>query len=630
MDGLTVIIPFWNGHATIKRLLDSLPADLPVVVVDDQSDVPYQSRRANVRVVRPEKKGYFAGAVNAGLAACNGDALILNQDSWLEGTAWLELLADKRRKYAFTGHGVFGHPAWPTGYVQGTFMLMRRDAISKIGGLNARDYPLWGCTAEWQVRACRAGFQALPVPEIPGFHHQERERGAYGSSITEALRREPDEKGRFIRTPPMISVVVPCFNYGRYLPDLVASLAGGPSSLGAMPGQTFAAWELVIVDDASSDNSAEIANSLADPWKGIRVVRRPRNGGTPAANNSGIKAAYGRYITILGADDMMEPWRLESLYLAAEAHPHSVIYDDGTLFKAGQRLESWRMPEYDFEALLEKNIMHAGILFPKRAWKETGGYPETMKEGREDWAFNIALGAAGYCGVRVAKAGYLYRRERHNRTLRNGGPSWREHFVNQVRELYPGLYQGERPMACCGGGRSPARKSNGHGGAVSLPGASGMLRIEYTGLNSGDMPWYGPATGTRYVFGGVRKTGYIDPKDARTGNKSKPGLLEMYEHGKAQFRAAPLPAPVPTPPPAPEAADLPSAPVLVPPDIDPAPAIGPADPEPQAAPVAVETAVEAAPVPAEPSSAPDPTAVLSWPVVFHWSAAAPTNLWSSS
>ncbi len=44
------------------------------------------------------------------------------------------------------------------------------------------------------------------------------------------------------------------------------------------------------------------------------------------------------------------------------------------------------MPEYDFEKLLIKNHVHAGILFPRQAWKETGGYPETMREGREDWA----------------------------------------------------------------------------------------------------------------------------------------------------------------------------------------------------------------------------------------------------
>ena len=568
MESLTVVVPFWNGHATIERLLESLPDALPVVVVDDQSDSPYRSKRENVTVIRPAAKGYFAGAVNAGLSACGGDALVVNQDAWLEGSAWLDLLAEEHEKHALIGHGVMAHPAWPKGYVQGTFMFLRRDAISKVGGLNARDYPLWGCTAEWQVRAARAGFRALPLPEIPGFHHQERKPGAFGDSITEALRREPGEKGRFIRTPPMISIIVPCFNYGKYLPDLVASLAGGPSSLGNMLGQTFAAWELVIVDDASTDKSAEMAAALADPWKGIRLVRRAKNGGTAAANNDGVRASFGRYITVLGADDMMEPYRLEALYQAAEAHPHSVVYDDVALFKAGERMQTWAMAEYDFEKLLQKNHMHAGILFPKKAWEETGGYPESMREGREDWAFNVALGVWGYCGVRVPKAGYLYRREKHNRTLRNSGPGWRDRFTGQMKALFPGLYKGERPMACCGGGRAPARKMNGKG-AASLPGAAGMLRIEYAGLNDGDMPWYGPVTGTRYVFGGVHKTGYIDPRDARTGNSKKPGLLDIWEHGRAQFREAPLPVqavamPAAAPAIAPEAElEAPEAPVEV-------------------------------------------------------------------
>ncbi len=49
MDNLEVVIPFWNGEATIQRLLDSLPDSLPVIVVDDVSDEPYQTERENVR-----------------------------------------------------------------------------------------------------------------------------------------------------------------------------------------------------------------------------------------------------------------------------------------------------------------------------------------------------------------------------------------------------------------------------------------------------------------------------------------------------------------------------------------------------------------------------------------------------
>ena len=78
MDNLTFIIPFRDGHATIGKLLDSLPADLPVIVIDDLSKEPLQLHRPNTRVVRLEARGYFSGAVNRGIKECDTDVLILN------------------------------------------------------------------------------------------------------------------------------------------------------------------------------------------------------------------------------------------------------------------------------------------------------------------------------------------------------------------------------------------------------------------------------------------------------------------------------------------------------------------------------------------------------------------------
>lgn len=168
---LTVVVPYRNGGATLGRLLDSLPGGLPVVVVDDNSAEPLQLDREGATVIRHETQRYFAGAVNTGIQASAGDVLVMNQDAWLEGGAALDFVASAQEQgYAIAGDGVMGHPAWPMGYVQGTFMYMSRSAIERVGLLNERDYPLWGGTAEWQLRACRAGFKALPVASVPGFN----------------------------------------------------------------------------------------------------------------------------------------------------------------------------------------------------------------------------------------------------------------------------------------------------------------------------------------------------------------------------------------------------------------------------------------------------------------------------
>ena len=351
------------------------------------------------------------------------DVLVLNQDVWLEGDAWQQFIA-AHRSDAIAGDGVHGHPAWPQGYVQGTFMYMSRAAIDVVGLLNEQDFPLWGATAEWQLRACRQGFTATPAT-VPGMHHERH--GAYGSSIQAALRDEPKEARRFLHTPPLVSVVMPCYNYGRYLPDAVASLIGGHTCLGDMPGQTFQAFDITIVDDQSTDDSWQIAQSLADDWKGIHAYRMPKNGGTAAAMNYGIERTYGRFILAMDSDDMWEPSALETLYAIVLEDDHAVPYPDYQIVMQGKRAtknangrtvpDVWQMQDYDFERLLERNHVPAGCMFSREGWQVSGGYPVVFGTGRQDWAFAIALGRAGYCGVHVNEPLYFYRREGQNRTL---------------------------------------------------------------------------------------------------------------------------------------------------------------------------------------------------------------------
>src|SRR6185503_15036986 len=226
---------------------------------------------------------------------------------------------------------------------------------------------------------------------IPGFEHA-RGQAPYGSSIKATLEAEPAKRATFIRTPPEISVIIPSYNYGRYLRDAVNSLIGGPSSMGERAPQTFQSFEIVIVNDASTDETDQVARELANEWKAIRYVKHDVRGGTAAANNSGIEAACGRFVTHLSADDMMQPDRLEYLYRAALANPGKMIYDDLTWFRDGEIFFEQKLPEYDFETLIVHNTIHAGIFYTRDAWQKVGGYPELMANGREDWAMNLRLG----------------------------------------------------------------------------------------------------------------------------------------------------------------------------------------------------------------------------------------------
>lgn len=617
MQNLTAVVPYYNGEQHIDNLLATLPENLPVVIVDDHSDQSplwlvdrYPER--SIRVFRPETKGYFAGAVNAGIEATSTDVLVLNQDVSFDGRAssLMSLIEEERSRHSTIGDGVFGHPAWPNGYVQGTCMFMRRDAIEKVGLFEGTRFPLWGCTAEWQVRVCRAGFSALPLHEVPGMNHA-REQREYGDGIT-AVLDGADRKQRdlLIRTPPLVSIIVTSYNYGRYLEDAINSLVGGDTSLGYMPGQTVQAFEVIIVNDASHDETAEVAQALADPWKGIHYIELPPanhpdgmpNNGTPAANNAGIRASHGRYITILCADDMYDSKRLEMMLPTIEANPKAVVYDDMMNFAHGKYVRRRKMEEYDFERLIHRNQIHAGILFHRVAWRDVGEYPEIMRYGREDWAVNVALGVQGYCGVHVDYPGYLYRREEQGRTMRNATGEWRERFVKQMHALFPLIYSGERPMSCCGGSRRSRKPMLNTSKVVSklgvagtlgndFTGKEGMVLLEYLGNSQGTQLW-GGADNDKYEFGLSRKFGYVSANSAtfmirQHWNGNKP-LFQIADPDMLAQRAGEQTVPVE----AATAVNTSTAPELEPAPVEAATAVPEPEPTEEAVPDPAEWSVK--------------------------------------
>lgn len=559
---LTIVIPYYNEKEALKRLIKTIPQELQIIVVNDQSEIPPEVSGDNVRLLNLKNKGYFSGAVNAGIKACNNDVLILNQDTRLVGTGALDLLADNSDKYAMIGERISGnHPAWSNGYIHGTYMFMRRDAIEKVGLLDTKYYPLWGSTCEWQLRACRKNFKVLPVHEIPGFLHDRN--GGMGNSIQSLLKKEPGKRDILIRTPPLISVIAPSYRHGEYAQDLINSLIGGNTSLGYMEGQTLQSFEIIIADDCSDDGSYERMKDLADPWKGIHIIQTKENGGTSVACNTAIRAAKASVIARIDGDDMRESDSLELMYDTLVENPKSFIYDDVILFTNGKRLENiWRIKEYGFDELIKKNRVHAGIMFKKKAWAEVGGYPEEMRYGRDDWAFNVGMEIKGYCGVHSHSTGYLYRRDGQNRTLRNTTPQWRSQFAEQLKKLYPDVYRGERPMGCCGNrnripvtraGASPTAQGGTYSMPTNNPGATGTVILEYQGANYGNETYIGPITMTPYIFSVKKNRRRVDERDLHFVSMQGQGLglLDLRMPGGKPLFTRVMPAP-PKPAPAPE------------------------------------------------------------------------------
>lgn len=194
---------------------------------------------------------------------------------------------------------------------------------------------------------------------------------------------------------PKISVVVPCYNAHRYLRD----------TLDSVRAQSFVDFEIVLVDDGSGD--AETLAFLAALEPDIRLVRKP-NGGLSSARNAGFAAARGVYVLPLDADDQIAPDMLARCAAALDADPtldyvHTQIDVFGD--ESGVVRKSWNF----FEQLATNQLPYC-MLMRRTAWERAGGYDEAMREGYEDWEFNIRLAKRGLIGVQIDAPLFRYRR----------------------------------------------------------------------------------------------------------------------------------------------------------------------------------------------------------------------------
>ena len=196
-----------------------------------------------------------------------------------------------------------------------------------------------------------------------------------------------------------VSVVMPCYAQASFLADAVDSVVG----------QTWLDWELIIVDDGSPDDTAAVADRLIEVHSGRRIrLIRQQNRGVAEARNAGIRAAWGRYILPLDADDQLMPAMLEQTVGLLEARPDAAIaYTDVQEF--GQRDRLVRAAEFDFDRLLSVNQLSHCALFRREVWEAVGGYDPGMQGGYEDWAFWISAGGLGYAACRIPEALFRYR-----------------------------------------------------------------------------------------------------------------------------------------------------------------------------------------------------------------------------
>ena len=189
-----------------------------------------------------------------------------------------------------------------------------------------------------------------------------------------------------------MSVIIPTHNSRRFLEDAIHSVLE----------QTFQDWELILVDDGSTDDTGEMAAELADPR--IRYVYQ-HNRGSPAARNTGLKLARGEYIAFLDADDLWLPDKLEKQVAYLDSLPSTVglVYSNYEMWNPESRARLGPFPGVHGRprGRVLSHLLRPGSFFihpcasliRREVFDTVGLFDESLRTF-EDWELWVRIAAA--------------------------------------------------------------------------------------------------------------------------------------------------------------------------------------------------------------------------------------------
>lgn len=213
---------------------------------------------------------------------------------------------------------------------------------------------------------------------------------------------------------PKVSVVMPSYNLKQYLGAAIESVLA----------QDYQDYELIVVDDCSSDGSYEIAKNLADNNPRITVLRTPYNLYLAGALNYGIERASGKYILPLDADNMLAPGTLRTLteqldqnrWLDIAYGKVKFVVEDGSpdTSVSGDGISGWPPRDFNYDAqMAHRNQIPSTSMYRKTIWSRVGGYRSRCRTA-EDADFWCRATSFGATARRVTDAVTLIYRNRQD------------------------------------------------------------------------------------------------------------------------------------------------------------------------------------------------------------------------
>lgn len=233
-------------------------------------------------------------------------------------------------------------------------------------------------------------------------------------------------------TTPRVSILMPVYNVAPYLREAMDSILV----------QTFQDFELIVLDDCSPDNSAEILDTYTDE----RIVRYrgEKNMGLSNVLNVGMAMARGEFIARMDSDDLSTPERLATQVAYLDAHPEVDLCSCGMeLF--GVKQETWvretNVEDVKITALFHSPILHASSMWRREAFERVGLRFLQEMVPAEDYDMWTRAMAAGLRLVNIPQVMYLYRIHPSQATTQTEKTARkdREVKINYLRTLFPSI-----------------------------------------------------------------------------------------------------------------------------------------------------------------------------------------------
>lgn len=228
----------------------------------------------------------------------------------------------------------------------------------------------------------------------------------------------------------LVSVIMPAYNAAKYIGESIRSVMR----------QTYPDWELLVVDDCSTDDTYAIAQSFAREDSRIRVLQTPVNSRTAVCRNLAMKYAQGQYLAFLDSDDLWLPTKLETQLQFMQEHHYAFTFTDYTIIQAdgtetGKRI---RVPEsIGYHQYLRNTII--GCLTVMIDVSQTGRFEEPRLYSAQDMAGWLQIMKRGFRAYGLNEALSVYRLHRHTNThnkFKAAMRIWRVYSLEELNFFY--------------------------------------------------------------------------------------------------------------------------------------------------------------------------------------------------